>query len=93
MKNVEIFSPDGRTNYPASAGAAVGRVDSSWPNSGWPDLQARSPAFAAGTVRTIGKSLEEPHDNEMVPAIRQVEQRIAHALLRLARQLGRKTEE
>ena len=37
----------GRTTYPASAVAAVDCVVLTWPNSAWPDLQAKVPAFGA----------------------------------------------
>src|SRR5688500_673982 len=43
----------GRTTYPASAVAAVDCVVLTWPNSVWPDLQARVPAFGAAAYRTI----------------------------------------
>ena len=83
----------GRSTYPASAVAAVDCVALSWQNSLWPDLQARVPAFAAGTYQTIGKRLQETNDAVMAMATEQVEQRVASALLRLVRQSGRKTDE
>jgi CRP-like cAMP-binding protein len=82
----------GRTTYPASAVAAVDCVVLSWPNSIWPDLQARYPGFGAGVAGTIGSRLQETQDRVMEMSTAQVEQRVAHALLRLVRQSGRKTE-
>ncbi len=82
----------GRDTYPASAVAAVDCVVLSWPNSAWPELQARVPAFGANTYRTIGTRLQETQTRVVEMATQQVEQRIASAILRLANQAGRKTE-
>jgi CRP-like cAMP-binding protein len=82
----------GRTTYPASAIAAVDCVALAWPNSLWPPLQARHPAFGASVAGTIGERLQETQDRVMEMSTEQVEQRIAHALLRLVRQSGRKTD-
>lgn len=83
----------GRTTYPASAAAAVDCVVLTWPNSAWPDLQARVPAFAASAFQTIGKRLQETQATVMEMASEQVEQRIARTILRLVQQAGRKTED
>lgn len=82
----------GRTTYPASAIAAVDCVALSWANSLWPQLQVRHPELAASVAGTIGKRLQETQDRVMEMSTEQVEQRIAHALLRLVRQSGRKSE-
>lgn len=81
----------GRTTYPASAVAAVDCVVLSWPNSAWADLQSRFPAFGASAYRTIGSRLQETQAQVMEMSTQQVEQRIAHALLRIVSQSGRKT--
>ena len=83
----------GRTTYPASAIAAVDCVVLTWPNSAWPDLQSRFPSLAASTYQTIGRRLQETHTRVVELSTEQVEQRIAHALLRLVSQSGRKTAE
>ena len=83
----------GRTNYPATAVAAVDCVVLSWPNSAWADLQTRFPAFGASAYRTIGARLQETQTQVMEMSTQQVEQRIAHALLRIVSQSGRKTAE
>ena len=82
----------GRSTYPASAVAAVDCVVLTWPNTAWPDLQARVPSFAASAYRTIGSRLQETQAQVMEMSTQQVEQRIAHALLRIVSQSGRKTE-
>src|SRR5690606_26037554 len=76
-----------------TAVAAVDCVVLTWPNRCWHDLSARYPSFAQGTYRTIGQRLEETQARVVELATRQVEQRVAHALLRLARQAGRKTQD
>jgi CRP-like cAMP-binding protein len=83
----------GRTTYPATAVAAVDCVVLTWPNSAWPEIQARAPTFGGETYRTIGKRLEETQAQVMEMATQQVEQRIAHAMVRLVTQSGRKTAE
>lgn len=81
----------GRTTYPASAVAAVDCVVLSWPNSAWPDMQSRFPAFGASAYRTVGARLQETQEQVMEMSTQQVEQRVAHALLRIVAQTGRKT--
>jgi len=83
----------GRKTYPASAIAAVDCVALAWPNDVWPELTARVPQLAAGTYQTIGQRLQETQDQVMRMSTEQVEQRVAHALLRLVQQSGRKTAE
>jgi CRP-like cAMP-binding protein len=83
----------GRTTYPASAVAAVDCVVLTWPNSAWPDLQSRFPGFGANAYRTIGARLQETQSRVVEMSTRQVEQRIASAVMRLVQQSGRKTPE
>jgi CRP-like cAMP-binding protein len=81
----------GVKNYPATAMAAVDCVVLSWPNSVWHELQSRIPAFSASTYGTIGARLRETQEQVMELSSQQVEQRVAHALLRTVGQSGRKT--
>ena len=81
----------GRTTYPASAIAAVDCVVLAWPNAEWPELQARFPAFGASAYQTLGSRLQETQSRVMEMSTEQVEQRIAHCILRLVNQSGRKT--
>ena len=83
----------GRTTYPASAVAAVDCVVLAWPNSAWAELQSRFPAFGASAYRTIGSRLQDTQAQVMEMSTQQVEQRIAHALLRIVSQSGRKTSQ
>ncbi|MBX3584124.1 MAG: Crp/Fnr family transcriptional regulator [Rhizobiaceae bacterium] len=83
----------GRTTYPASAVAAVDCVVLSWPNAVWQDLQSRIPGFGANAYQTIGARLVETQSRVVEMSTRQVEQRIASAVMRLVQQSGRKTAE
>jgi CRP-like cAMP-binding protein len=83
----------GRTTYPATAMAAVDCVFLAWPDNQWQALVARFPAFAANTYQTIGNRLQETQARVVEMSTEQVEQRIARALLKLANQTGRKTED
>lgn len=82
----------GRTTYPATAAAVVDSVALVWPNAVWPRLSARYPALVSNTLRTVGSRLQEAQTRVVEMSTEQVERRIAHALLRLAQQSGRKVE-
>ena len=83
----------GLTRYPATATATDDSVVLSWPSSAWPRLIAQHPALAANTLQTIGTRLQESHTRVIEMSTEQVERRIAHTLLRLVKQAGRKTEQ
>jgi CRP-like cAMP-binding protein len=78
--------------YPATAVAAVDSVALSWPAPAWPRLTAKFPTLAANALQTVGRRLQDTQARVMEMSSEQVEQRVAHALLRLAKQAGRKTE-
>ncbi len=63
-----------------------------WPSAAWPRLVAKFPGLATNTLQTVGSRLQESHTRVVEMSTQQVEQRIAHALLRLAKQSGRKLE-
>ena len=77
--------------YPANAIAAVDCVVLAWPSALWAEMSSRFPRFAANTYRTVGARLQETHMRVAEMSTEQVEQRVAHALLRLLQQTGRKT--
>lgn len=83
----------GRTTYPASAIAAVDCVVLAWPVGLWTELSTKFPSFGANTYKTVGTRLQETHTRVVEMSTEQVEQRVAHALLRLLKQTGRKTED
>lgn len=82
----------GRSTYPATATAVVDGVALAWPSSAWPRLVARFPSLALTTLQTVGTRLQEAHTRIIELSTKEVERRVAHALLRLARQAGRKIE-
>lgn len=82
----------GLKRYPATATAADDSVVLIWPSAAWPRLVAKFPQLAANTMQAIGSRLQESFTRVVEMSTEQVEQRIAHALLRLARQSGRKVE-
>jgi CRP-like cAMP-binding protein len=82
----------GLQHYPATATAVDDSVALAWPSAAWPRLVARFPQIATNTLQTIGSRLQETHTRVIEMSTQQVEQRIAHALLRLAKQAGRKLE-
>jgi CRP-like cAMP-binding protein len=82
----------GLKQYPASATAVDDGVVLTWPSAAWPRLVARFPALATNTLQTVGDRLQETHTRVVEMSTQQVEQRIAHTLLRLAGQSGRKLD-
>lgn len=82
----------GRTTYPATASAIADSVALVWPSTAWPRLVARCPTLAMNTLHTVGRRLQDAHTRVVEMSTQQVEQRVARALLRLAKQGGRKVE-
>jgi CRP-like cAMP-binding protein len=82
----------GRTTYPATAVAVVDSIALVWPSVSWPRFIAKHPTLAVNTLQTVGSRLQDAHARVVEMSTEQVERRIAHALLRLAQQSGRKVE-
>jgi CRP-like cAMP-binding protein len=82
----------GLKHYPATAVAAVDSVSLAWPSAAWPRLVAQHPKLATNTLQTVGNRMIEAHTRVIEMATEEVERRVAHALLRLAKQAGRKVE-
>lgn len=78
--------------YPATAVAAVDSIALCWPSAAWPRLTSQFPMLAANALRTVGRRLQDTQTRVLEMSSEQVEQRVAHALLRLAKQAGRKTD-
>lgn len=78
--------------YPGTATAAVDSLALSWPNSAWAGLVARHPALALNTMGMIGARLQDSQTRVLEMSTQQVERRIAQAVLRLAKQAGRKVD-
>jgi CRP-like cAMP-binding protein len=82
----------GLQRYPATATAVDDSVALAWPSATWPRLVARFPTLATNTLQTIGSRLQETQTRVVEMSTQQVEQRVANALLRLAKQSGHKVE-
>ena len=82
----------GLQNYPATATAVAESVVLAWPTGAWSRLVAKFPVLATNTMQTLGSRLQETHARIIEMSTQQVEERIAHALLRLAKQSGRKLD-
>jgi CRP-like cAMP-binding protein len=78
--------------YPATAVVVDDSVVLAWPNTAWPRLVGKNPQLAANTMQTLGDRLQEAHTRVIELSTEAVERRVAHALLRLANQAGRKVE-
>jgi len=88
-----VASAMGRTTYPATSIAAVDSIVLAWPSSSWERLAKTYPALASAVLSTIGSRLQDAHSRVIEMSTQQVEGRIAHALLRLVQQAGRKVED
>jgi CRP-like cAMP-binding protein len=80
------------THYPATAVAAVDSIALAWPSLSWQRLVTKYPSLAASALQTVGSRLHDTQTRVIEISNEQVEQRIAHTLLRLAKQAGRKVE-
>lgn len=79
--------------YPANAVAAVDCVALSWPQSVWDNFATSYPTFTAAAYATIGSRLQDAQTRIVEMATERVEQRVAHAVLKLASQSGVQTDE
>jgi CRP-like cAMP-binding protein len=83
----------GRETYPATALAVVDCVTLVWPGALWAEFAKTWPTFGMNTYRTVGARLGDVQEQVVEMATQQVERRVAHALLRLVQQAGRKTDD
>ncbi|HVX75484.1 MAG TPA: Crp/Fnr family transcriptional regulator [Bradyrhizobium sp.] len=79
-------------HYPATAVAAVDSIALAWPSSSWQPLIIKYPSFVSSALQTVGSRLQDTQARVMEMSNEQVEQRVAHALLRLAKQAGKKVD-
>lgn len=83
----------GLDTYPATALCASEALVLAWSAHLWKDFSTRYDGFATETYKTLGIRLGEFQDRVIELATKAVEQRVAAALLRLAHQSGRRTED
>jgi len=82
-----------REDYPATATAVIDSVTLVWPSETWDDFITAHPSFAANVMGTMGERLQEAHTRLKELSTEEVEHRVAHTILRLVAQSGRRTEE
>ena len=82
----------GLQRYPATATAVDDCIVLAWSSTTWPRLIEKFPTLATNTLQAVGARLQETHTRVAEMSTEQVEKRIAHALLRLVNQSGRKVE-
>lgn len=74
--------------YPGEATAATDCLEASWSDADIHTLIGKYPAIAINMVRIIGRRLQETQERVRELATQRAEQRVANAVLRLARQAG-----
>jgi CRP/FNR family transcriptional regulator, nitrogen oxide reductase regulator len=77
--------------YPADAITLSETLEASWSEAALLELMTRYPQIAINVIRIIGKRLQEVQDRVRELATQRAERRVAHAVLRLARQAGHST--
>lgn len=82
-----------RTDYPGTATAATESLALVWPMSSWDAMLERHPFLAVNAMKTVGSRLMDSHARVRELATEAVERRVAHTVLRLANQSGRKEAE
>ena len=80
------------SHYPATSVAAVDSITLAWPSSSWQRLIERYPTLAANALHTVGSRLQDTQARVIEISHQQVERRVAHTLLRLAKQAGKKVD-
>lgn len=79
-----------RPDYPGTATAVSESVAICWPMAEWDAILDAHPALAVNAMQTIGGRLQEAQARLRELATEEVERRVAHAVLRLGNQSGRK---
>ena len=83
----------GADTFPGTATAAEASRVLEWPTSEFERLMARHPTLAKRVLAAVGVRLRELQARLREATSERVEQRVARAVLRLGRQLGRRTDE
>jgi CRP/FNR family transcriptional regulator, nitrogen oxide reductase regulator len=79
-----------RPDYPGTASAAEDSIALSWPMEIWDQFIGQHPAMAVNAMHTIGTRLQEAQTRIRELATEEVERRVAHTVLRLVQQSGKK---
>ncbi|PKP72071.1 MAG: Crp/Fnr family transcriptional regulator [Alphaproteobacteria bacterium HGW-Alphaproteobacteria-5] len=81
-----------RSDYPGTAIAAVDSTAFAWRSALWDDMTQHYPALAMTALHTVGRHVQEAHARIRELSTEDVERRVAHAVVRLAGQAGRRME-
>jgi CRP-like cAMP-binding protein len=81
-----------REDYPGTPVAVAESLVVCWPTEVWGSLIERIPALAVNAMQTIGERLQEAHTRMREMATEEVERRLAHAVLRLVKQAGKREQ-
>jgi CRP-like cAMP-binding protein len=79
-----------RPDYPGTSMAVTDSIALAWPMENWDSLLQRHPSIAVNAMQTMGGRLQEAHTRMRELSTEEVERRVAHAVLRLAQQSGKK---
>ncbi|ODT82874.1 MAG: Crp/Fnr family transcriptional regulator [Pelagibacterium sp. SCN 64-44] len=79
-----------RNDYPGTPIAAAESLIICWPNEVWGSFVEQNPHLAVNAMRTIGQRLQEAHTRIREMSTQEVERRVAHAVLRLIEQAGKR---
>ncbi len=79
--------------YPGTATAMVESLALAWPNAIWADLIAHYPKLATNAMQALGSRIQDSQRRILDLTTKQVEQRIADAVITLANQAGRTTDD
>ena len=81
-----------RDDYPGTASAAAESLVLAWPMNTWDTLIEHHPSLAVNAMQTVGQRLQEAQTRILEMSTEDVERRVAHAIMRLVQQSGRKEE-
>jgi CRP-like cAMP-binding protein len=81
-----------RLDYPGTATAVAESVVLAWPMGLWSEFLDRHPSLAVSAMQTVGSRLLEAQQRLRELSTEEVERRVAHAVLRLANQSGKREE-
>lgn len=79
-----------RRDYPGTSTAVNDSVALAWPMEAWDGMLGRHPSLAVNAMQTMGGRLQEAHTRMRELSTEEVERRVAHAVLRLASQAGKR---
>jgi CRP-like cAMP-binding protein len=80
------------TPYPLSAEVVTDCTALRWDYDSTMELMAQSPRLALNGLRLVGRRFQELQERYLEISTERVERRVARALLRLARQTGKRVE-